>query len=232
CGRGLQTYLVGAHVQLQAGSAGCVRQANPAITLAQRAVLPFATEYVDLTQKVEHEANGRMDIYLLQDVHLSYLATNRDRALIRELQCLLLIMGHEHAGEMEFLVQGTQPAAQILAHLGVQRAERLVQQQYLRLHGQCPSQGNTLLLSARQLRRVPVGQMSELNHFQQCLHALAYLCRRRPFAGWQNIQPESYVLGHRHVAEQGVMLEYEANAPLAHMQAGDILAMEQNAPLI
>src|SRR5690606_27140869 len=53
CGRGLQAYLMGAHVQLQAGGAGCVRQANPGIPLGQRAVRPFAAEYVDLTQKVE-----------------------------------------------------------------------------------------------------------------------------------------------------------------------------------
>ena len=47
---------------------------------------------------------------------------------------LFLIVGDEHAGEFQLFVQLTQPAAQLFAHLRIQRAERFVQQQNLRFH--------------------------------------------------------------------------------------------------
>ncbi|MNW06767.1 hypothetical protein D3C71_2032310 [compost metagenome] len=52
---------------------------------------------------------------------------------------------------MQLVVQAAQPAAQLLAHLGVQGAKRLVQQQHLGLDGQGPGQRDTLALATRQL---------------------------------------------------------------------------------
>ena len=141
-------------------------------------------------------------------------------------------MGHEHAGEVKLLVQCSQPAPQILAYPGVQRTERFIQQQNLRLHGQGPGQRDPLLLPAGQLRRVALGQMSQLDHFQQRTYALANLCRRGSLTGGQYIQAEGHVLRHGHMPEQRVMLEYEADPALADMQAGDVFAMEQDAPLV
>jgi hypothetical protein len=51
------------------------------------------------------------------------------------------------------VVQAAQPAAQLLAHLGVERAEGLVEQQDLRLDGQRPGQRDALALAAGKLRR-------------------------------------------------------------------------------
>ncbi len=53
-------------------------------------------------------------------------------------------------------MQAAQPAAQFLAHLGIQRAKGLVQQQHLGFHRQCACQGNALALAAGELRRVAV----------------------------------------------------------------------------
>jgi hypothetical protein len=49
-------------------------------------------------------------------------------------------------------VQLAQPAAQLLAHLGVQRTKGLVKQQHLGLDGQGTGQRDTLTLAARELR--------------------------------------------------------------------------------
>src|SRR2546422_8172294 len=38
-----------------------------------------------------------------------------------------LVVGDEHAGHVDLVVQATEPLAQLLAHLGVERAERLVE---------------------------------------------------------------------------------------------------------
>ena len=50
---------------------------------------------------------------------------------VGDLERLLLVVGHEDAGDADLVVQAAQPAAQLLAHLGVERAEGLVEQQHL-----------------------------------------------------------------------------------------------------
>jgi hypothetical protein len=82
-------------------------------------------------------------------------------------QRFFLVVGHEDAGDMQLVVQAAQPAAQLLAHLGVQRAKGLVEQQHLGLHRQRAGQGNALALAARQLRGVAVGQPVELHQLEQ-----------------------------------------------------------------
>ena len=82
---------------------------------------------------------------------------------VGHLQGFLLIVGDEHAGARYLVVQPSQPPAQLLPHLGVERAERLVEQQHLRLHGQRAGQRNALPLAAGELGRIPVGQPVELH---------------------------------------------------------------------
>ena len=60
----------------------------------------------------------------------------------------VLIVSHDDAGEVQLLVQAAQPAPQLVAHLAVQRTERLIQQQHLRIHGHGARQGHPLLLAA------------------------------------------------------------------------------------
>ena len=52
------------------------------------------------------------------------------------------------------VVQLAQPAAQLLAHLGVERAERLVEQQHARLDRQRAGERHALALAAGELRRI------------------------------------------------------------------------------
>ena len=83
---------------------------------------------------------------------------------------------------MQLVVQLAQPAAQFLAHLGVERAERFVEQQHARLDRQRARQGDALALAAGQLRRIAVGEPVELHQLQQLLHLLADLRFGRPLA--------------------------------------------------
>ena len=74
---------------------------------------------------------------------------------------------------MQLVVQAAQPAAQLLAHLGVERAERLVEQQHARAHRQRAGERDALALAAGKLRGIPVGQPVELHQLEQLLHVLA-----------------------------------------------------------
>ena len=151
---------------------------------------------------------------------------------IRDLQGLFLIMGDKDAGHVQFVVQSAQPAAQLFAHLGVQRAKGLIQQQHLGFDRQGPRQGDALPLTARQLRRVAIGQPVQLHQAQQVMHPTPNLrfggaCRPRAHA-----QAKSDVLKHRHVAKQRVVLEHKADLALAHMHVGRVFAAESDAACV
>ena len=75
-------------------------------------------------------------------------------------------------------MQPAQPAAQLLAHLGVERAERLVEQQHARLDRQRPGQGHALPLAAGELRGIALGEALELDQLEQPHHPLADLALR------------------------------------------------------
>src|SRR5450830_1028946 len=125
-------------------------------------------------------------------------------------------------------MQAAQPAAQFLAYLGVQRAERFVEQQYARLDGQGAGQRDTLALSARQLRRITVGQPIQLYQLQQILDLAADLVFRRTLAARLHAQTKGHVFKHGHVLEQRVMLKHETHLALTHVARRCIFRIQQD----
>ncbi|MNN17370.1 hypothetical protein D3C81_1305570 [compost metagenome] len=176
-----------------------------------------AVEQVHIAEEAKHKRRGRMVVDGLGRAVLLDVAAVHQHYLVGHFQRLFLVVRDEHAGHMQFIVQAAQPAAQFLAHLGVQRAERFVEQQHARLNGQRAGQRNALALPARELRRIAVGQPVELHQFQQRLHLLADLRFRGPLGARLHAQAEGHVLEHAHMLEQRVVLEHEAHLALAHM---------------
>jgi hypothetical protein len=78
-------------------------------------------------------------------------ALAQDHDAVGEFQRLLLVVGDEDGGVAGAVVDLAQPAAQFLAHLGVERAERLVEQQHARLDRQRAGQRHALALAAGKL---------------------------------------------------------------------------------
>ena len=74
--------------------------------------------------------------------------------LVGELHRLLLVVGDQDRRDVDLVVQAAQPRAQLGADVGVQRAERLVEQQHLGLDRERARQRHALALAARQLGRV------------------------------------------------------------------------------
>ena len=82
---------------------------------------------------------------------------------------------HQHGGHADLLVQAAQPPAQLLADLGVEGAEGLVEQQHPRLDRQRSRQRHSLALAARQLGGVAFGALDarvrkELREWLRRLH--------------------------------------------------------------
>ena len=76
-------------------------------------------------------------------------------------------MGDEQGGVAGAVVDVAQPAAQVAAHLGVERAERLVEQQHARLDGERAGQRHPLALAARKLGGIALAQAAELHEVEQ-----------------------------------------------------------------
>ena len=100
-------------------------------------------------------------------------AVVHDHDLLGDVHRLLLIVGDEDRRHVDLVVKAAQPLAQLGAHPRVERAERLVEQQHLRLDRERPGERHPLALAAGELRRVAVDQALELDQGEQLVDALA-----------------------------------------------------------
>ena len=93
---------------------------------------------------------------LLEDLarraHLLDLPVVHDDDPVGDLEGLLLVVRDEDAGDVDLVVQAAEPLAELLAHLGVERAEGLVEEEDLRLGGERARERDALALAARELR--------------------------------------------------------------------------------
>src|SRR5581483_6715920 len=169
-------------------------------------------------EEVEHEGRCRMLIELVDAAALLDAAAIHHDDTIGELERFFLIVRDEDRGVAGAIVQRAEPAPQILAHLRIERAERLVEQQHARLDRERARERNALLLPAGELVRIALLQSRQLHELEQFLHATLDLgCGgTMPFVA--HAQAERDVLADRHVLEQRVMLEHEADAPSLHRQ--------------
>ena len=112
--------------------------------------------------------------------------------------------------DADFTLDALQLHLHGLPELEVQRAERLVEQQCLRVIDQRPGQGHPLLLATGQLTGpslLTAGQVDDLQH-------LADLAGDPVSGHVPSPQPERDVLEHVHVREQGVGLEHHVDVAL------------------
>ena len=105
----------------------------------------------------------------------SSLPLPHDADPVRHGQGFLLVVGDEQGRGAEPLLQRADLLPQLQPDLGVQRGQRLVEQQYPGLDGQRPGQRDALLLAAGQLVRVLPGLGGQPDHVQQVAGPLAPL---------------------------------------------------------
>jgi hypothetical protein len=184
----------------------------------------LGSEPRDGAEEAHDEAVRRALVKVPRRAHLLDVAVVHDGDPVGDVHRLLLVVRDEHGGDVNLVVQPPQPRAQLCAHLGVQRAERLVEQQHARLDGERTRQRHALTLAAAELRRVPVRVAGQPDDREQLLHARVYL-GLRPLA---HAQPERDVLAHGHVLERGVVLEDEPDPALLGRQRRRIAAVDHD----
>ena len=79
---------------------------------------------------------------------------------------LFLVVRHHQEGDADALLDAHQLEARLLAQLAVERGQRLVEQQQLRLLDERAGQRDALPLAARELARPARGEAAELDEIE------------------------------------------------------------------
>src|SRR5690606_25158815 len=133
-------------------------------------------------------------------------------------------MGDEHEGDAQLTLQFLQLALHLLAQLEIQRAERLVEQQYPWAIDQGAGQRHALPLPAGQLHRLARAVAAEGDLIQRLFSALVSLGARDAL----DLEAIGNIVQHAHVRKQRVVLEYRVDVALIGRQAGGFLPLDAN----
>ena len=114
----------------------------------------------------------------------------------------------------------------MLAQLGIQCAQRFVEQQYPRPQNQCARQRDPLLLPAGELGGLALGEGVHLHQFEGGADALGGL----DLGGFVIAQPESDVVPYVHEREECIGLEDGVDRSLVWRIGDDVPAVEFDSP--
>ncbi len=166
---------------------------------------------------------GRADLFDLALAH--------DDDAVGKLEGLFLVVGDEEGGVAGAVVEFAQPLAQVLANLGVECAEGLVEQQDTGLNRHGAGKRDALTLAAGELSGIAAFHAGELHHVDQFLDPAAYFSLRRARFGAAHPEAKGDIVEDGHVLEKRVMLEDEADITLLHALPRGILLAEEDAAL-
>ena len=191
---------------------------------ADRAPPHRAAQDVDRPQEARDERGPRVLVHLARRPDLLHPSAVHQHDAVGDRQRFLLIVGDEEARHADLLVQSPKPVPEPGAHPGVERPERLVEQEHPRTGGQGARQRDALALAAGELGRQPALQPLELDEPEELVDPRPHLGLRAA----ADHQPEGDVLRDRHVAEEGVVLEDEADVPIPRRRVRRALPGEQD----
>ena len=126
-----------------------------------------------------HELARRLVVELARAADLLEPAVVDDGDLVGDLHRLVLVVRHEDRRHVHDVVELAQPLAKLGADARVEGAERLVEEQHLRLRRERAREAHPLPLSSGELRGVAVAEALELDEVEELVDPLA---RSRPSA--------------------------------------------------
>ena len=133
-------------------------------------------------------------------------------------------MGDEHEGDAHLALDGLQLDLHLFAQLGIERPERFIEQQHLRVVDQRPGQGHALPLATAELVGLAMPEAAQANRLE---HLVGPRAPRR-LAHLLHLQPVLHVLQHGHVRKQGVVLEHGVDIAIERCQPGDIATLQED----
>ena len=185
-----------------------------------------------LADEAVDEGRVRRVVDLVGGADLLDPALAHDDDAVGEFQRLFLVVGDEDGGVAGGVVDFAQPAAQLAADLRVERAERLVEQEHRGSIAMRAGERHALALAAGELRRIALLQAGELHEVEEFRGAAADLGLGGPRRAGPDLQAEADILDDRHVLEQRVVLEHEADIALLHGLLRGVLVAEEDGAAV
>src|SRR5207248_63774 len=209
------------------GAGDRIARQNPLpvdLECTRRRVDEPAVEYIERADEGGDKARARVVVDLERRADLLDASFVHDHDAVRDRQGFFLIMRDIDRRDAQFALDRPDLLAQRDPNLGVQRRQRLVEQQDLRLDGERAGECHALLLTARKLRGIAPAELGQLDKPQHFFDPPADLSGR--FLRY--FQAEAYVLGNSHVGEQGVGLEDHADVALVGPEIGYVAFLNAN----
>ncbi len=158
-------------------------------------------------------------------VELFDLALVHDGDAVGDAHRLVLVVRHENGGETERPLQALDLDLHVETQVAVEGGEGLVEQQDRGLDGERPRERHPLLLAARELARQAILEAPELDRLEEARDP----CLDLGATDTAGAQAVGHVLRHRHVREEGVVLEDDADVALVGRQVVDDGAVDAHA---
>ena len=179
-----------------------------------------AVDPVHRAEKARDEARARAQVDILGRADLLDAAVVHHGELVGHGERFLLIVRHEQEGDADAALHGLQLDAHLLAQLGIERGQRLVEQQHVGLQHQRARQRDALPLAAGELRpglrvSLPVRPTSSSTSRTRA---------RISVAAWR-AQSELDVLARGEMRKQRVILEDGADVALVGLAVVDHFAV-------
>ena len=166
-----------------------------------------------LAHEARGEAGRRAGIDPLRRAGILDPSLVHDHDQARQSHGLFLVVGDMDEAAAGAALQGQELVLHLAAEIEVEGAQRLVQQEDLRLHDEGAGQSHTLALAARELMHAARPEAGEPDHIEGPLDPLMALFRRHA----PELQPEADIPRHRHMGKQSVILEHRRRR--AHRRA-------------
>ena len=180
-----------------------------------------AADDVAFADKARHEGVLGLVVDGLGRADLQDAAAVHHHDGIAHGQRFLLIVGNINEGNAQLLLHGFELQLHFLAQLQIQRAQRLVQQQHVRLVDQRAGNGDALLLTARKRIHAALAIAGQVDQAQHLIHTAVDFAAAHLF----DLEAKGDVIPHVQVRKQRVLLEHRIDAALIGRHIGDVLAL-------
>ncbi len=150
------------------------------------------------------------------------LAVAEHRDPIRHGHRFGLIVGDVDHGNAHLAVDALDLDLHLLAQVLVERPQWLVEQHEVGVEDQAAREGDALLLTARQLARIALGEARKPDQAEHLVGTRFHLGARKT----AHLERKDHVAQRRHVWEQGIVLEHHADVALVGFLQREIAAIE------
>jgi hypothetical protein len=212
------------------GSCWYGEQANDGIDDQAIAVTDMqdAIDEIALSHEFRREPGARLQIDALRTSSIRDMATAHHHQFIRNRYRLLLVVGDMNECGADFPLYPLQFALHLPAQLQVKRAQRLVQQQDIRLDRKSSGKSDALALAPGKLVRFlwcGVAQSDEVKHTQDALFAIARL-------DTTHAKSETNVVANTHVRKQCIILKNSRRRSPGRRYARHVAPIDHHAALV